>query len=154
MRRLILGAASIAALVAALAVGPFGAAAAAPYVYGCTPAMYTGGTTNHEALLSIYNGSASTANLIHKILNADGLILNQGGDDLAAYFVPRTSTVEATKTGHLHGTAMPAHRRITSSPLRCASSPTCPVCDAEPRPQPRQGLEAVRSARRSSRNEL
>ena len=38
MRRLIFAVASAVALVAALAVGPLGTAAAAPYVYGCTPA--------------------------------------------------------------------------------------------------------------------
>ena len=61
MRRLILSAASAIGLVAAVALGPFGAAADAPYVYGCTPASLYASSGSYVMELSIYNGSASTA---------------------------------------------------------------------------------------------
>jgi hypothetical protein len=95
MRRWIIGAASAAGLVAALSVGPFGAAAAPPYVYGCTPAMFEGTTaTSYIVSLSIYNGSSSTANLTHKVLAGTGAILN------SSMFMPPpvTSSIGPTQT--------------------------------------------------------
>ena len=79
MRRSILMAVSATALAGAMAVGPFGAAAAAPYVYGCTPVTFFETGTETIARLTIYNGSASTATLILKILAGNGSILNPAG---------------------------------------------------------------------------
>jgi hypothetical protein len=95
VRRWILTAASAAALAAAMAVGPFGAAAAAPYVYGCTPATMRGPMVNYDLSLTIYNGSATTANLTHKILAGNGAILNAGS---GLNVLPTTSTLPATHT--------------------------------------------------------
>jgi hypothetical protein len=75
MHRLIVGITSAAALVTALVVGPFGAAAAAPYVYGCTPASYFV-TDAYWTQLSVYNGSAATANSLVKELAGNGALLN------------------------------------------------------------------------------
>jgi hypothetical protein len=88
MRRWIVAAASTVALVAALAAGPFGAAAAVPYVYGCTPAAYYAGTA-YFAELAIYNGSASTATITHKLLAGTGALLAG---------LPTTSSLPATHT--------------------------------------------------------
>ena len=77
MRRWIIGAATVAALLAATVVGPFGAAATAPYVYGCTPATIFNMDRNslYWVSMTIYNGTASSAHLTHKILAGDGSIL-------------------------------------------------------------------------------
>jgi hypothetical protein len=91
MRRLIVIASTLAALAAALTVGPLGVASAAPYVYGCTPATIYNDGVSYVPVLTIYNGSASTANLTHKILAGTGLILNQET-------FPVTSTLPATHT--------------------------------------------------------
>jgi hypothetical protein len=74
MRRSIAVAAAGFALVIAMLVGPLGAAAAAPYVYGCTPLSYpqSPGAPQEFHTLSIYNGSASVAHLIVKILAGNG----------------------------------------------------------------------------------
>ena len=107
MRRWIEGAVSLAALVGALAVGPFGAAAAPPYVYGCTPAGYfSDQAPAYVVELAIYNGSASTANLTHKVLAGNGTILN------SAYSIPLTSILPPTHTSGIveyavHGTVKP-----------------------------------------------
>jgi hypothetical protein len=75
MRRSILIATGAMALAGAMAVGPFGAAAAAPYVYGCTQASY-GATGDYQEALAIYNGSGATATLTHKFLAGNGTIVN------------------------------------------------------------------------------
>ena len=94
MRRSILVATSAIALAGAMAIGPFGAAAAAPYVYGCTPANFR--TTEIAGVsLSIYNGSASTANLTHKVLAGNGTQLN------TALTVPIVSMLPPTHTKDL-----------------------------------------------------
>ena len=92
MRRLITLAASAASLLAAIALGPLGAAASPPYVYGCTPATYYANNTGYLVFLSIYNGSAATANLTHKVLAGDGTNLN------AFFAVTQTSTLPPTHT--------------------------------------------------------
>jgi hypothetical protein len=93
MRRWILIATSAVGMVAALAMGPLGGAAAAPYVYGCVPALYYP-QTSYLALLQIYNGSASTANVTHKILAGNGTLLNATLIDGP----PVTSSIPATRT--------------------------------------------------------
>ena len=72
MRRLIVMAATVAALVVAVVIGPMGTAAAGPYVFGCTPLNWQGFAGNPRAALTIYNGSAATANLTHKVLSGNG----------------------------------------------------------------------------------
>jgi hypothetical protein len=100
MRRLIILMAATTALAIALIVGPLGAAAAGPYVSGCGSLQIhwfgaTGGGPNHETVqLDIYNGSASSATLTHKILAGDGTILNAGQTPP----VPLTTTLAATKS--------------------------------------------------------
>jgi hypothetical protein len=71
MRRSFLVAKGGLALAAAMAAGPFGAAAAAPYVYGCTPVTLVG-VTSETVELNIYNGSASTATVVRKVLAGNG----------------------------------------------------------------------------------
>jgi hypothetical protein len=96
MRRSILVAASGLALVAAMAIGPFGAAAAAPYVYGCTPAtLFLSGNVPHILSLSIYDGSATSASLTIKVLSGDGHILN---GDAAPLLPPLAHALPATHT--------------------------------------------------------
>jgi hypothetical protein len=97
MRRSILVAASGIALAAAALIVPFGATAAAPYVYGCTPAtIYNTDSSTYIVSMTIYNGTASSAHLTHKILEGNGSILNQfaGG----AYVLPLTSVLTPTST--------------------------------------------------------
>jgi hypothetical protein len=121
MRRWILVASTLAGLVAALAVGPFGAAAAAPYVYGCTPANYDNGYAGYTVVLTIYNGSATTANLTHKILASNGTILNDNYPGLAVTSaLPATTTVFFTfpTTGGpsaINDGTIPASVRIVSN---------------------------------------
>jgi hypothetical protein len=95
MRRSFLIAISATAMVAAMAVGPFGAAAAAPYVYGCTPATFFGAGSAYNTSLSIYNGSATTASLTIKVLAGNGTRLSVLG---FGYEPPLTSTLAATHT--------------------------------------------------------
>lgn len=97
MRRSILIALSATAMAGAMAVGPFGVAGAAPYVYGCTPAILSYGVLQPSNLgkLSIYNGSASAANLTIKVLAGNGSILST---TIGFEEVPVTSTLPATHT--------------------------------------------------------
>jgi hypothetical protein len=95
VRRSILAAASGIFLAGAIAVGPFGASAAAPYVYGCTPAAIAGPNVFFTEVLNVYNGSSTTANLTHKILAGDGTILNAA---TGINMLPVTSTLAATRT--------------------------------------------------------
>lgn len=57
-------------LVGALLIGPLGAVAAGPYVYGCSPTAHFTGTEVFSATL--YNGNATTANVTMKLLAFDG----------------------------------------------------------------------------------
>jgi hypothetical protein len=98
MRRLILVASTIASLAAAVAAGPLGAASAAPYVYGCTPASIWGATADYEVDFSIYNGSSAPAHLTHKILASDGTILNSGTSLSYYNNLPLTEVLAATHT--------------------------------------------------------
>jgi hypothetical protein len=98
MRRSIQVGASTLAFATAIAIGPFGTAAAAPNVYGCTPAtLFQQGNASHTVSLSIYNGSASAATLTIKVLSGDGHIMN-GPDVLAlpplSHALPPTHTFE------------------------------------------------------------
>jgi hypothetical protein len=97
VRRLMIGVIGAVAALAALAVGPFGAAAGAPYVYGCTPGQAFSASGDYLTILSVYNGSATAANLVTKILAFDGQILNAPS---GAHFspVPLTFTLDATRT--------------------------------------------------------
>jgi hypothetical protein len=101
MRRSIYAAAGALAFAGAMAVGPFGVAAAAPYVYGCTPASVYDGNDVYVSL-SIYNGSASTANLTHKVLAGNGTILNADfpltPPAPPSTAMPVTSTLPPTRT--------------------------------------------------------
>jgi hypothetical protein len=95
MNRRITLAAAGGALAALILSNVLGAAAAGPYVYGCGTLNWpnTGGT--EKAVLTIYNGSAVTANLTHKILSGNGTQLQASVTPVA---VPSTSTLSATKT--------------------------------------------------------
>jgi hypothetical protein len=83
-------------VLGALAFGSLTTSAAGPYVFGCGPMNFfnegSGGTTTGD--ISIYNGSATTANLTVKILAGDGTQL--GATVTPA--VPTTSALGATKT--------------------------------------------------------
>jgi hypothetical protein len=92
MRRSSMMLASAVCLAGALAVGPLGTAAAAPFVYGCTPATLPTVPDVYQRSLSIYNGSTSTASLTHKILAGNGTILNS----ISSF--PTTSSVLPTRT--------------------------------------------------------
>ena len=114
MRRLMVVAASAGALVAALAVGPFGATAAAPYLYGCTSMTLpnAGGTISWT--VNIYNGSATTSILIIKFLDASGRIFpgpfNQS--------LPATQTFILTVTqpsGNPGAVSIPTSLRVVSN---------------------------------------
>jgi hypothetical protein len=95
MRRPFLIAASALAFAGAIVAGPLGAEAAPPYVYGCTPGLALVNTTATEVNgYSIYNGSASSASLTIKLLDANGMILNAVNNRN----VPITSTLPATHT--------------------------------------------------------
>jgi hypothetical protein len=140
MRRSAMVATSLVALVAALVVGPFGAAAAPPYVYGCTPATFWFTTSDYYVSLSIYNGTSTTANLTRKILAANGAILNSTMVDAPAL----TTTVAPTKTAVSTwftkagnpaelATTVPASLRIVSDvPVVATYSHNLPFCDWKP----------------------
>jgi hypothetical protein len=64
------------ALLAAVLMSGFQAAAAAPYVYGCTPADYPLGYASGTGRVKIYNGSGAAANITMKFLAFDGTNLN------------------------------------------------------------------------------
>jgi hypothetical protein len=96
MRRWINATVIAVTFAAAMAVGPLGAGAAPPYVYGCTPAQEFNSATLYSVSLSIYNGSSSTANLTHKILAGNGTILNS--IFAGALALPVTSTLGPTDT--------------------------------------------------------
>ena len=93
MRRSLISSLGASATVVALALGPFGAAAAAPYVYGCTPAKLHA-NNGYTVILSIYNGSGATANLTTKVLTGTGTILNPSVN----IPLPLTWTLPATHT--------------------------------------------------------
>jgi hypothetical protein len=65
-----------AALLGALLVGPLGASATAPFVYGCTPAARVTAGGNIGSTVTLYNGSAATANITMKPLAFDGTNLS------------------------------------------------------------------------------
>ena len=114
MRRFLTLAATLAALSVAIFVGPMGTAAAGPYVFGCTPLSYTGFGGSPMAQLNIYNGSAATATLIHKILAGDGTIMN------GTLIVPQTSSLAPTKTANFNwtdnlGTVNPSNSTVEAS---------------------------------------
>jgi hypothetical protein len=80
-------------LAGALLIGPLGAAAAGPYVYGCTPAAaFTGGTQPFFG--TIYNGNATTANITFKLLAFDGTNVSAalGLSPGQTFTVPPTTT--------------------------------------------------------------
>jgi hypothetical protein len=79
-------------LIGALFLGPLGAAGAAPYVYGCTPgSILYGAPLTYTA--SLYNGSATTANVTMKLLAYNGA-------NVSALMTPsaQTFTITATNT--------------------------------------------------------
>jgi hypothetical protein len=73
---------------------PMSTAAAAPYVYGCTPGQSSGGSSN--AVVTIYNGSGTTANLTVKALTPSGTNIS-GSLGIASTF-----TLPATQTKEIH----------------------------------------------------
>jgi hypothetical protein len=90
MRRII-GAGAVLALAGALMLGTFQATAAAPYVYACSQVsdyMPTPENTN----VTIYNGTATTANITFKALAFDGINLN------SSLSLQTTFTVAPTRT--------------------------------------------------------
>jgi hypothetical protein len=148
MRRTLMVCASAVALVMALAVGPFGAAAAAPYVYGCTPVTPFNSTTStiYYVALSIYNGSATSATVTTKVLAGNGSILNQNLNGTVPYFPPPppfTATLGATKTltyswGNFGGvpatdaTVAAAVRVVSTVPVSATLSHAYPYTGAPP----------------------
>jgi hypothetical protein len=123
MRRLAAAAMFALALAGALAVGPLGVTAAAPYVYGCTPVTLNEANDVYTVQLWIYNGSATTAHITHKLLAGNGTLLN------ATFGVPITSTLKATHTlvrgfpapgtnaGQPNGTVPAAFRIVSNVPV-------------------------------------
>jgi hypothetical protein len=85
-------AAASGALIAIVLSNVLGASAAAPYVYGCTTPNLPGFGGSENVVMTIYNGSATTANLTTKILSGNGTQLQAG------LGVASTSTLGATKT--------------------------------------------------------
>jgi hypothetical protein len=102
MNRKISLAAASGALVALIFSNVVGTSAAGPYVYGCTSLNVVGLGGNERATLSIYNGSATTANLTHKVLSGNGTNLSAGLTQNSSIpgspALPATSTLGATKT--------------------------------------------------------
>jgi hypothetical protein len=92
MNRRISMAAAGGALVAMILGNVIGASAAGPYVYGCATLNLPGMGGTETAVMTIYNGSATTANLTRKILSGNGTQLQ------AALGVASTATLGATKT--------------------------------------------------------
>jgi hypothetical protein len=92
MRQTIVLAATMAAFAVALVIGPLGTAAAGPYVFGCGPLSPHASSGTGNGQIDIYNGSAATANLTHKILAGDGTQLQ------VALIGSGTSTLAPTKT--------------------------------------------------------
>ena len=115
MRRWIVGMAIAGALVGALAVGPFGAVAAAPYVYGCTPAAYYYGSA-YSGDVVIYNGSATTSNVTMKVLTGDGTIRLS-----SPLVIPATKTnffrinIPPNSAPHIEDSTFPATVRLVSN---------------------------------------
>jgi hypothetical protein len=93
-------------LSGAMVIGPFAAATGAPYVYGCTPVGLTVSDADTDVSLSIYNGSASAASLTHKILTANGTIMNNAP---GYYTMPTTSTLPPTQTATFVFTVVPGN---------------------------------------------
>jgi hypothetical protein len=99
MSRKITLAAAGGALVAIILGNVMGASAAGPYTYGCTSLNVLGLGGTEKAMLSIYNGSAATANLTHKVLSGNGTNLSGGlTQNTVAAPLAATSTLGATKT--------------------------------------------------------
>jgi hypothetical protein len=101
VRRIMTVCGSALALVVAVALGPLGSAGEAPYVYGCTPVLFfndSGSLRAWRVSLSIYNGSAATANITTKVLAGDGTIMNGSLLGSASYIPPVTSSIPATRT--------------------------------------------------------
>jgi hypothetical protein len=90
MRLRLFGIAAATAFVIAAMVGPFGAAAAGPYVYSCDPGSPSGGGNNNAVYL--YNGQATTANVTFRVLTANGTNITAG------LGLPSTFTVAPTNT--------------------------------------------------------
>lgn len=89
MRRMI-ASGGVGALLTVLILGTFQATAAAPYVYGCTPASFNNG--GNISFARIYNGQTSTANVTFKAIAFDGTNLN------SALSLTTNITVAAGKT--------------------------------------------------------
>jgi hypothetical protein len=69
LRRLTAAGVTAAGLLIAVVAGPLSTSAAAPFVYGCAPATEVGSTLSR---VTLYNGSATTANVTMKLLAFDG----------------------------------------------------------------------------------
>jgi hypothetical protein len=77
-------------LVGALLIGPLGAVAAAPFVYGCTPgSILYGAALTYTS--SLYNGSSATANVTMKLLAYNGT-------NVSALMNPSAQTFTITPT--------------------------------------------------------
>jgi hypothetical protein len=84
MRR-ILAAGGALALGVAMVFGSFRATAAAPYVYACSQvSFFVGAITTTE--VTIYNGTATTANITFKALAYDGTNLNTALNSFSTNF--------------------------------------------------------------------
>jgi hypothetical protein len=124
MRRTIALSAAAAAFAIALLVGPLGAAAAGPYVYGCEPIQFhyfgaAGGGVGHETIqLTIYNGAASAATLTHKILAGNGTILNNTANVTPA--IALTTTLAATTSEEFAATVPVANVLPTQNDIPAA----------------------------------
>ncbi len=101
MRLRLGGSIALVALAVAAMVGPFGAAAAAPYVYSCTPGTPIAGGT--QTPLYLYNGQASTATVTIRALTPDGTNITAGVG------LPNPVTVNPTTTKVLVYTPPPGN---------------------------------------------
>jgi hypothetical protein len=93
VRRLIGTAVTATALAVALLVGPLGASATAPFVYGCTPAARQIAGGSLTSTVTLYNGSAATANITMKLLAFDGTnVSTLMLPTVSVFSVPATTT--------------------------------------------------------------
>jgi hypothetical protein len=95
MRRLAAIAATLAVVVG-IAVGTFQVTAAAPFVYGCTPADLNNG--GGASTVRLYNGSGATANITFKLLAHDGTNVSAPYGIATSFTQPPTTTKVITWT--------------------------------------------------------
>jgi hypothetical protein len=93
MRRII-AAFGAGAISVALLLGTLQASAAAPYVYACSQVAIAANVLGNARAtrVTIYNGTATSANITMKALALDGTILNSALGITTSFSVPPTTT--------------------------------------------------------------